>query len=130
MVVVVAVAVAVGVDVEEGLAEGDAGADALRVALSVDGVHGELCSCLTKAAVAGSWGTHSLCSLCALTRELPRSFLCLCFLFGVILMTFATAPSCTSGGTNILLYVLCLIVIKDTIQNLAQIKSSFHCSAL
>lgn len=40
-------AAAVLVDVEAGLAEEDAGADALCVADGVDRVLGELCSCLT-----------------------------------------------------------------------------------
>lgn len=66
-------AVAVVVNVEAGLAEEDAGADALRIAMGVDGVLGELCSCLTKAAVAGSQGTRSLCSMFTLTKELPSS---------------------------------------------------------
>lgn len=42
------------VDVEEVLAEEDAGTDALCVADGVEGVLRELCSCLTKAAAAGS----------------------------------------------------------------------------
>ena len=61
------------VDVEAGLAEEDAGANALHVAVGMDRVLGELCCCLTKAAVAGSHSTHSLCFISALTRELPRS---------------------------------------------------------
>lgn len=44
------------VDVEAGLAEEDADADALCVAVGVDGVLGELCSCLNKAAAAGCRG--------------------------------------------------------------------------
>lgn len=56
-------AVAVLVGVEAGLAEEDAVADALCVADGVDGVKGDLCSCLTKAAASGSLGTCSLRSL-------------------------------------------------------------------
>ncbi|KAL6481001.1 hypothetical protein MHYP_G00090810 [Metynnis hypsauchen] len=46
--------VAVVVGVEAGLDEEDAGADAVCVAVGVDGALVELCSCLTKAAAAGS----------------------------------------------------------------------------
>lgn len=74
-------AVAVVVDVEAGLAEEDSGADALRAAMVVDGALDELCGCLSKAAAAGSQGTHSLHSMCSLTRELPRNILCFCFGF-------------------------------------------------
>lgn len=73
---------AVVADVEAGLAEKDAGADALRVAVGVVRVFAGLSSCLTKAAAAGSHGTGSLCSMCASTRELPsssRNILCLFF---------------------------------------------------
>ncbi|KAL6488776.1 hypothetical protein MHYP_G00025170 [Metynnis hypsauchen] len=71
---------AVVVGVEAGLDEEDAGADALCVAVGVDGVLGELCSCLTKATAAGSRGTCSLCSMYAFTRERPQETSSACFL--------------------------------------------------
>lgn len=61
---------AVLVGVEVGLADKDADADFL---CAVDGVLGELGSCLTKAETSGPRGTCSLCSMCGLTREFPNS---------------------------------------------------------
>lgn len=66
-------AVAVLVGVEAGLTEEEAVVDALCVAEGVDGVQGELCSCLTKAAASGSLGNCSLRSMCGLTSEFPSS---------------------------------------------------------
>ena len=66
-------AVAVLVVVGAGLAEEDAVADALSVSDGMDGVQGDLCSCLTKAAASGSVGNCSLRSMCGLTSEFPSS---------------------------------------------------------